>query len=65
MLPWMVLVKFLFTFQLSFLYPKLINLNILHQHCHSLLESVKPFHSSCMSESFKKLLVTVFLICRG
>ena len=37
LLPWMVLVKFLFTFHLDFLCPKLMIVNILYQQYLSLI----------------------------
>jgi len=54
--PWMVLMKFLFTFQLGCLCPELIIVNNLYQY-HSSLENVKPFHLSCMMESFRKFFL--------
>ena len=57
LLPWMVPMKFLFTFQLGFLCPKSTIVNNLHQQYHSLLESVPPFHLSYLMESFRKFLL--------
>ena len=59
LLPWMVLVKLLFTFQLGIY--SVFNINYCEHFTptvsvtHSLLGSVEPFHLSCLIEYFRKL----------
>ena len=59
LLPWMVLVKILFTFQLDIY--SVFNINYCEHFTptvsvtHSLLEGAEPFHLSRLIESFRKL----------